>query len=387
MRTFRRGFTLIELLVVIAIIAVLIALLLPAVQAAREAARRSQCTNNLKQLGLAVHNYHSAQNVVPPSGERGWGNEAPNTTDGSACTGGQILSPVNRYSMKCHLLPFLEQQVLFNAMNFSQFPGPIDLGDPNDPYNDDSKGGTWKKLGGQMNFTAYSAKISSFVCPSDPNPGNPNPSVPSTNYPNNYGGHRWYAQVAWAPNGPAYFPGWDTLIRNSVSFSDVTDGLNSTAMFSEWVKGPGNITSDGLGIVYESPGGFDCGQKDINTYPGPAGLDLHLAQVCRQQATVRVFGYKGEYWHLMDPGRGGFYCHTMPPNTKACRCWGGGGNYPVPYDQDTESIIGASSGHPGGVNVLFMDGSVRFVKNSVNYQVWLAIASTAQGETVSSDQL
>src|SRR5437764_1894321 len=114
-RHVRQGFTLIELLVVIAIIAVLIALLLPAVQSAREAARRSQCTNNLKQLGLAVHNYHSTHNVVPPSGERGWDDDKPGTGVGSACTGARIVAPTNRYSMKCHLLPFLEQVPTYNA--------------------------------------------------------------------------------------------------------------------------------------------------------------------------------------------------------------------------------------------------------------------------------
>jgi prepilin-type processing-associated H-X9-DG protein len=88
---------------------------------------------------------------------------------------------------------------------------------------------------------------------------------------------------------------------------------------------------------------------------------------------------------MMDPGRGGFYTHTNLPNTKACRCWGG--MYTLPYTADTESVIGASSAHPGGVNVLFMDGSVRFIKNSVNYVTWLAIASIGQAETVSSDSL
>jgi prepilin-type processing-associated H-X9-DG protein len=156
-------------------------------------------------------------------------------------------------------------------------------------------------------------------------------------------------------------------------------------MFSEWVKGPGNLTTDGLGTIYNSSAGIDCGQKDPATYPGPGMLDFHLSQVCLQTANLRISGYKGEYWHLDDPGRGGWYAHTMPPNTKSCRCWNGG--FPLPYDTDKESIMAASSSHPGGVNVLFMDGSVRFVKSSVNYQTWLAIGSMSQGETVSSDAL
>jgi prepilin-type N-terminal cleavage/methylation domain-containing protein/prepilin-type processing-associated H-X9-DG protein len=383
MKTHRPGFTLIELLVVIAIIAVLIALLLPAVQSAREAARRAQCTNNLKQLGLAVHNYHSAQNCVPPSGERGWGGEVPGTLDSDGGSSGQIVSPTNRYSMKVHLLPFLEQNQVFNAMNMNHYPGPLNLNDPNDPYNEDAQG--WKGIGGAVNSTAFSTKINTFLCPSDPNPGNPNPVIPENNYANNYGGHRYYSQVTWAPNGPAYFPGWDTLIRDQISFNDVTDGLNSTAMFSEWVKGPGNLTTDGLGTVYGS-GDADCGFIDRTNFPGAGQLDFRLSQLCRNTGRVRVFGYKGEYWHLMDPGRGGWYCHTMPPNTKACRCWGNG-QYSLPYDGDMESMIGASSSHPGGINVLFMDGSVRFIKNSVNYQTWIAIGSTGQGETVSADSL
>src|SRR5712672_917311 len=110
MKTIRRGFTLIELLVVIAIIAVLIALLLPAVQAAREAARRSQCVNNLKQIGLAIHNYHSANNALPPSGERGGG-------DG-------IGEPYKQtFSMKARLLPYIEQSQIYNSLNFNVFPG------------------------------------------------------------------------------------------------------------------------------------------------------------------------------------------------------------------------------------------------------------------------
>jgi len=235
MRTRHRGFTLIELLVVIAIIAVLIALLLPAVQSAREAARRAQCTNNLKQIGLAVHNYHSATQSVPPSGTRS-GNQ---TTWGS----GQYtpgIDFVQNYSMKTHLLPYLEQQQVYNAFNMMQNPGPIAAPFPMMQY------------GGYANSTAYLTTIPGFLCPSDANPGNA--QVANTNYPNNIGGNRAYAQVGWTPNGPFYQMSWDSAIRDVISFDDITDGLSSTAIFSEWVRGTGNINTDGLGMVYGGAG-------------------------------------------------------------------------------------------------------------------------------------
>jgi len=152
----RRGFTLIELLVVIAIIAVLIALLLPAVQSAREAARRAQCTNNLKQLGLAVHNYISANDVVPPSGSRTdystqWG-FAPNP----------VLSTYvrqNAWSMKSRLLPYFEQQTLYNACNFDLDP-------------EWSNGGSYD-IGGwdPSNLTARMISVASFLARRTPSWG------------------------------------------------------------------------------------------------------------------------------------------------------------------------------------------------------------------------
>jgi prepilin-type N-terminal cleavage/methylation domain-containing protein/prepilin-type processing-associated H-X9-DG protein len=367
MRTRHRGFTLIELLVVIAIIAVLIALLLPAVQSAREAARRSQCTNNLKQIGLAVHNYYSATQSVPPSGTRtgnpGWNNDQP----------GRDF--VQHYSMKTHLLPYLEQQQVYNAFNMMQWPGPIAA---NFPY---------RVYGGYANSTAYLSKISSFLCPSDANPGNTN--VANTNYPNNIGGNRAYAQVGWTPNGPFYQMSWDTAIRDVIAFDDVTDGLSSTAIFSEWVKGYGNLNQDGLGMVYGGAGNPAVCDYSLR---GTPNADYVLYTTKCMNNTARFFAFKGEYWHIADTGRGGFYTHTVPPNQRSCYCSESGGRagqtvLPLPNPEDPETLIGASSYHPGGVNVLFMDGSVRFIKNSVNYQTWVAIATTAQAETVSSDAL
>jgi len=140
----RRGFTLIELLVVIAIIAVLIALLLPAVQAAREAARRAQCVNNLKQMGLAMHNYHSVADCFP----LGASLAALNNTD---------LEGWSAWSGQALMLSYMEQTAIYNAINFNF----------NTPYH----GGV---LCAAVNSTAYQSKINSFLCPSDGNAGNNN---------------------------------------------------------------------------------------------------------------------------------------------------------------------------------------------------------------------
>jgi prepilin-type N-terminal cleavage/methylation domain-containing protein/prepilin-type processing-associated H-X9-DG protein len=366
----RRGFTLIELLVVIAIIGVLIALLLPAVQAAREAARRSQCVNNLKQIGLAIHNYHSQTNALPPSGERG---------------GGDSISEPNQqtFSMKVRLLPFLEQVPVYNAFNFNVFPGPVGASN-------------LRGIGGAMNFTAYSTKIASFLCPSDGNPGDTGSTtvnglslaIPSANYPNSVGANRAYSTNGWVPTGPAYYPGWDSQIRDTLAFDDAADGTANTIIFSEWVKGTGSIAKDGLGMVYDA-GGLCCDNGYGYASNAPLNANFLLSQVCQTKGNTRVFAFKGHFWHLMDPGRGGVYSAVNPPNTKACTYSDGsygGTSYPLPMDNDAvDTMIGASSFHPGGVNVLFMDGSVRFIKNTVNYNAWLAIHSLEGGEAVSSD--
>jgi prepilin-type processing-associated H-X9-DG protein len=221
-----------------------------------------------------------------------------------------------------------------------------------------------------------------LLCPSDPEahgahrPG-PASGAPSS-YSNSVGGNRRFN--GWVPDGPAYFPGWDSQIRTTLTLANISDGTNNTAIFSETALGDGlplARSADGLGMTYLLPG-FD---PNTNLGTGIQGEYLN-AQNCQQNFRTREFTWKGERWTLQDPGRGGFYAHSMPPNKRSCSYWGGGvGN------DSFETMVSASSYHPGGVHVLFMDGSVRFVKSTVQYQTWHSIGTRDGGEVVSCDCL
>ena len=346
----RAGFTLIELLVVIAIIAVLIALLLPAVQAAREAARRTQCVNNLKQIGLAVANYESTSGSIP-WGDGGWSHE---------------------WSTHSLLLPFIEQTVIFNSINFSYGP------------HDDIIGSTGK------NSTAEYAKINSFICPSDLNrttePYGPNNymgnagSAPNVFYGGDSDGNTSEgAQEQFS--GPFIFSGTDNAQNGTqVRFADIIDGLSNTASFSERVKANGNGITGALpfdntkptaSIAWVTP--FADGREKtpvafyqacIATPPPPDANGLDRAWDGDDDAS-------GESWSMgwADNTR---YCHVMPPNTWGCR----GG---------VEMSFVASGRHPGIVNTLFLDGSVKAIKSTININVWWALGTRANGEVISAD--
>jgi len=367
--TRRRGFTLIELLVVIAIIGVLIALLLPAVQAAREAARRSQCVNNLKQIGLAVANYLSSNSDTMP----------PSTVDPPVNQSLSAGIPGANHSAHVRLLPYLEQTPVYNAINFSVDArwGPASGGVAPDAGN---IAGAW----GVINATATITTVKSFLCPSDPNPGasatlgwpGATKLVGACNYPISIGTNRHLN--GWRTDGPTYVASnWDGAFP-VVTLASFVDGTSNTAVFSEWVKGPavGMPGPDGLGMVYTGPTSVYPSSTDPGIY-NPTQEWL-AAQQCQTNGTTQNWSWKGEYWTY---GGTMIYSHTQTPNRRACAYSDVG--------QDGRGSVtqaGPSSMHPGGVNVLFGDGTVRFVKSTVNFIPWYAIATVNGNETVSADQ-
>ncbi|WP_422923590.1 DUF1559 domain-containing protein [Singulisphaera sp. PoT] len=336
----RRAFTLIELLVVIAIIAVLIALLLPAVQAAREAARRIQCVNNMKQLGLALHNYVSANNTLPPG--RIWA-PFPGKTFPSVFAGAQNTP------WFCLMLPLIEQGNLANSFNFS-------LGSEGFP------GGLNVAAGYFANSTVAATKISSFQCPSDrQNTFQVNssykggvlsgPIMTKGNYAASWGNTSWGQDKA-SSLAPQYLKsafGHD----GNISLASITDGTSNTVFIGEVLQGSIN---DIRGAMWSTvPGG-----GSFMTRYTPNGTKDYLN-----------LQTGGDYLNN-DPG---LFCTSEPVQQLPC----------IPNAGDNDAFAGSRSRHAGGVNVGFGDGSVRFVKNSINPVTWIGLATISSGEVISSD--
>ena len=357
-----RGFTLIELLVVIAIIAVLIALLLPAVQAAREAARRAQCINNLKQMGLATANYVSTYDCLPGQGYTEWQQD---------------------YSTHASLLPYLELQNLYNTCNFyARSNGNSNADEP-------------------VATTAMNTTIAAFQCPSDSDR-----LTGSSSYAGfGQDGHNSYMACAGS-SGNAFTNGWssqwsglftDVVCDTSkyvnsvglagviggdvpasgacVKLAAILDGTSNTVAFSERVKGVGYLNQ---------ADSIKPSSAYVQATPAPATLDPGTYYATCNAAGAPTSGStldtswwsSGLGWWNVD-ATASRYCHVMPPNSWNCT-WG-----PLKYSQ---GALGASSRHPGVVNVVFADGSTRSIKSTISNQVWWALGTKANGEIVSADQ-
>ncbi len=348
-----RGFTLIELLVVIAIIAVLISLLLPAVQSAREAARRAQCTNNLKQIALACHNYESGTGSFP------MGNVVNNVTAdafGAACSYSKL------YSAFAYILPYMEQGAGYNAYNFLW---------AGDLYPNAATSGP--------NVTAGTQLVSAYLCPSDQPAAQANPTqytiaVSQASYGMNRGRienlyFNWYnsAGVAVQYGNTCGYGGGDGMFmpEGVVRVADVTDGTSNTFLMGEMTRFP-------------------------NEQGSSAWMWANLASAWGD----------GSWWSGSVRITGGAFVVPAPNSpadttgavTNACFA-----NCMLPPDWLNNAQIpggacnslgqwGFRGFHPGGVNFAMADGSVRFIKNSINLSTYRALGTRNLGEVVSSDQ-
>jgi prepilin-type N-terminal cleavage/methylation domain-containing protein/prepilin-type processing-associated H-X9-DG protein len=357
MNASRRGFTLIELLVVIAIIAVLIALLLPAVQAAREAARRAQCVNNLKQLGLALANAESTTGGYIP----GYGPYFdPNTSPGNSCG--------SRPNVLAQILPYMEGGATYNAFNFQWCL---------------SNYGTTSQ-----NYTAQVQVVAAFNCPSDPETTKLS-DLGYANYVASLGGTA-AQQVGSAsyqePNASrlgvfnvlidASQTGYPNYLRGiPVTVAQVTDGTSNTAVFSETKRSHAPTASTVGGYI----GGIQTNDQ-LQAYVISGGDNLVPTQC--------TYGGSGYYTRIVYRGQeyyrnlpyNGYYNHTLAPNTPWFDCGINGSNF-------TQAHVAARSYHAGGVNVGFADGSVRFVKASINPGPWYALGTRSGGEVISADAM
>ena len=322
----RNAFTLIELLVVIAIIAVLIALLLPAVQAAREAARRSQCVNNLKQMGLALHNYEGAWGMFPPS----------------CCLKRGELS--NTYSVHARILPQLEQAGLYNAINFD--------------------------LDYTSQATVTATTVATFVCPSEIK--RQLSVVNGQSYaPTSYGANAgtWFI---WDPKSNASGDG-AFGVNKGVRFAELTDGLSNTLAMAE-VKTFVAVLRDG-----NNPSAANAAP------PANAAATVSLGgtvtpDVCHTQWVNGLIIHSGMSTALTPNTRVMATQGGLPTDVNFTTSRLG-----LTTTQLTYVVITARSYHPGGINAGMADGSVRFFKDSIAQASWRALGTRSGGEVVSAD--
>lgn len=314
----RRAFTLVEVLVVIAVIGILAALLLPAVQAARGAARRAMCSNNLRQLGVALQDYHATRGAFPPAR----GVPAP-----------LIFSP------HAHLLAYLEEGAVYKMIDFAEPPASY-TAPPMFEFD------------GTPNLPAASARCGVFLCPEDSAAGRVAGSeFGATNYVASTGGG--------AGGGPLATADGVFMLGTALGAKDITDGTSYTVAMSERTLGDGNLAPE------DQPGRLDRAMREI---PGATNPD---AANCAPAAAGIWNHDRGAKWIVGNYGNT-LYNHALTPNASEFDCLNA---------TQQKGRMAARSMHYGGVNAVFCDASVRFVADGVSLRVWRAAATRAGRES------
>lgn len=381
MKSRLNGFTLVELLVVIAIIGVLVGLLLPAIQAARESARRTQCVNNLKQMGLAAANYESANGRFPPGRlEPDWvlptGRPRLGHTEYSNSPPGH---KVGNFSVHIWILPYMEANNVYQLIDFSvgQNKRMLNNGVPINAHYD-----------------AYATAQGLFICPSDPSP---ELIISENSYRSNFGGSTPFAGTSQGVSDPTVISldGFEAGGNGAFSYGaqglragEYTDGLSNTAFFSERLMGTGGT------------GGSDIpNQTTIVTFESNRTRDVtelsipEMFEFCNnfnrqtQGSGFDFFGagrwLPGDDWSNGWPFAGydaSQYNHVAPPNWSGTDC---GSFSSIPDAPDEHAIIAPRSEHPGVVVVVFGDGHTATISDDIDLVAWRALG-TRNGEEVTS---
>ncbi len=378
MNTRRSGFTLIELLVVIAIIAVLISLLLPAVQSARESARRAQCVNNMKQIGLATLNFESVNGFMPPSVDYLVPPYLPDQDP--SVNGSNPLPNQENAGNFTRILPYLEQQNIYNLINFSRcFADQVNV----PPFNPNS-GSLYSGVG---QCSAYATSINAFICPSSPvdgtinyyndvystfGDGNP-PPIPSP--PTEIWGRSDYfatpgfhtsllLKLGYSAAAAAALTNTDSGVICDISTANPTTGLVNTPISHVRIASITDGTSNTVMIGEDAarPVGYNHSRQIYVQFGAPV------------DGVINPTSGGGGAW--ADPFT---YAHLAGSTADGIR---GDGICLVNCTSNNEIY----SFHPGGANMLFADGSVHFIKESINPLTIVALITRAGGEIISADQ-